>query len=41
VDQPPLPSSVMGPDFGLISLGWCLPSSDETDRRVGPLLLGV
>jgi hypothetical protein len=41
VDQAPLPSSGMGPDLGLISQGWCLPSPEETARWVGPLLLGV
>jgi hypothetical protein len=32
MDQAPLPSIGMGPDFGLISRGWCLPSLDETAR---------
>jgi hypothetical protein len=41
VDQAPLPSSGTGPDLGLISWGWCLPSLDESARWVGPLLLGV
>jgi hypothetical protein len=41
VDQAPLPSSGTGPDLGLISWGWCLPSPDKTARWVGPLLLGV
>jgi hypothetical protein len=41
VDQVLLPSRGMGPDLGLISRGWCLPSPDETARWVGPLLLGV
>jgi hypothetical protein len=41
VDQAPLPPSGTGPELGLISQGWCLPSPDETARWVGPLLLGV
>jgi hypothetical protein len=41
VDQAPLPCSGTGPDLGLISWGWCLPSLDETATWVGLLLLGV